>query len=22
MKQSQWTFEVHSCLYFSQRLRR
>jgi len=22
MKQSQWTFEVHSCLCFSQRLRR
>ena len=22
MKQSQWTFEVHNCLYFSQRLRR
>jgi len=22
MKQSQWTFEVHDCLCFSQRLRR
>jgi len=22
MKQSQWTFEVHNCLCFSQRLRR
>jgi len=21
MKQSQWTFDVHNCLYFSQRLR-